>query len=257
MDTALGVSHIIGYGDEGNDTLVGASGTDTLYGGAGDDTMWVTVIGKNELYGGEGNDTLAGSSVSDILSSYSIVDRLYGGDGDDFIYSQVGTSSFAGYGGEGNDKIVGSSDYNLLYGGGGNDELWITPGTGSGNKVLNGDDGDDTLSGGADSGWGDRYYGGAGNDMLYGGAYYQYGGDGNDVFTIIDAGKRCEIYGGTGEDTIYVPNRTADDIDQLFGDLQDQFYSVYFKDGSTLVLKDVETFAVDGKIWQLDPIPFT
>src|SRR5262245_62627765 len=42
----------LGYGQGGNDVIVGGSGNDYLYGGDGDDQLW----------GGDGNDTLYGES---------------------------------------------------------------------------------------------------------------------------------------------------------------------------------------------------
>ena len=119
------------------------------------------------------------------------------------------------YGGRGNDKLTGNSGKDILLGGDGHDVL--SGGSGNdilggnaGNDVLHGGDGDDTLNGGSGN---DTLNGDAGNDTLIGGAGNDFlsGGDGND-FMNGGAGHDA-LHGGTGNDNM---NGGAGD-DKLYG----------------------------------------
>jgi Ca2+-binding RTX toxin-like protein len=131
-------------GDNGNDTIVGGSGNfRLLYGGAGNDSMVCGNGVQTWLYGGFGNDTLSEGNYG--------AGQVLGEEGDDWLISFMGGA---------------------LSGGTGNDTLLLS---GSGN----GDDGNDSLVGGAQLG---QISGGAGNDTLIGGIGGQslVGGAGND-----------------------------------------------------------------------------
>lgn len=149
--------------------------------------------------------------------------NFYGNDGDD-----IQSNPFVNYyGGDGADLLKGTAGANSLYGGEGNDVLGgsvaifdtDTTGTGtaddpithkgtappSGNDILEGGSGVDSIHGFDGD---DVIDGGQGNDggvMLgSGGLYFKaglYGGDGNDV--IYGGGGNDEIYGGLGQDELY------------------------------------------------------
>jgi len=98
-----GNSDDYGFGDAGNDTILGWNGNDILDGWTGNDT----------LYGEAGNDTLWG---------YTGNDTLYGGANNDTLYGEAGYDKL--YGGTGNDTLYGGTSYDDLYGGTGVDQLW-------------------------------------------------------------------------------------------------------------------------------------
>jgi len=74
------------YGDQGNDTLLGAVGDDSLDGGTDNDV----------LSGREGDDTLRGGSGNDTLVGGSGADTLDGGSGNDSLSGISGNDSFDG-----------------------------------------------------------------------------------------------------------------------------------------------------------------
>ncbi len=236
-------------GDDGNNELVGNSGNDTLNGGAGNDT----------LNGGAGNDTLAGGTGDDVY----VFNR---GDGSDTINDE-GSRAAGATPAQGGDVIkfgVGISLVNLVFWRDGDDLIiyvrdagdpdqslarvtdiirienwqaadnrieWLTFADGShfnlsrqtihplrfsifggaGNDMLHGGAAEDTLNGGAGN---DRLEGNNGNDVLNGGAGNDRleGDDGNDVLNGGAGNDRLE-----GDDGNDVLNGGAGD-DRLFGD---------------------------------------
>jgi Ca2+-binding RTX toxin-like protein len=154
----------------GNDVVYGLNGNDTLAGGAGDDSLdgW---SGDDLLLGGAGNDTLQGGGNGD---------TMYGGSGDDVYYVDysgdvISEEHAVGVDDGGYDKVLSSVSYTLtahveeldLIG---SDHL---SGTGnaldnyiygnSGNNLLTGLDGNDTLD--TSAGGKDTLWGGAGDDL--------------------------------------------------------------------------------------------
>lgn len=99
------------YGQEGNDTLIGANFTDSLYGGIGDDIINGN-SGNDTLWGDKGNDSLNGGSGHDYLNGNSGNDTLIGGSGNDLL---VGT------------YLVGNAEpgQDVLLGGTGADRFWF------------------------------------------------------------------------------------------------------------------------------------
>lgn len=78
---------VIGFGDAGNDILIGGAGNDLLLGGAGNDI----------LNGGLGNDQLEGGAGLDTLYGGAGNDRLDGGVGDgqkDVLWGGTGADIF-------------------------------------------------------------------------------------------------------------------------------------------------------------------
>ena len=126
------------------------------------------------------------------------------------------TGTFTLTGGSGADKLIAVDATSIIFGGGGDDQIW---GRGDNTDELHGEEGNDTLIGGlgndklyGDAG-GDELMGGYGNDTLYGGAGNDilrgetgddrlYGGDGDDIFH--DDWGQDEYFGGAGNDTLEI-----------------------------------------------------
>jgi Ca2+-binding RTX toxin-like protein len=152
-------------GDAQNNVLIGNAGDDTLSGGAGDDT----------LSGGLGNDTLDGGTGTDRVVEQGDVDfnlsnAKLTGLGTDTLTSIEKATLIGGASANTISATSFSGDV-ILDGQGGNDRL----SGGSGNSILIGGAGDDTLNGGTAAslligGTGtDRLGGTSGNDMLIAG----------------------------------------------------------------------------------------
>ncbi|WP_310446220.1 calcium-binding protein [Thiobacillus sp.] len=201
--------------------LSGSYGSDTLDGG----------LGADILKGWGGNDTYIVDNVGDVVSETSTVATEI-----DTVQSSVtytlganlenltltGTESLEGTGNALANVLRGNGSSSILYGLDGNDTLYAGDGDeaygGAGNDTLvaqntlawaylSGEDGDDTLTGGAGSG---SYSGGLGNDTITGGAGYNYlwGDDaygattgGNDL--ILGGASIDNVWGGYGNDTLY------------------------------------------------------
>jgi Ca2+-binding RTX toxin-like protein len=177
-------------GDAGNDLITGGPSADQIFGGPGND----------ELHGGEGGDHLHGDEGNDLLdggggdgasrtqpgyaagAAQIYVDELDGGPGADVLHGGGGDFDRADYtsrrapvsvtlDGVANDGEAGegdlvASDVEDVYGG-------------SGNDVLVGNGGPNTL------------VGGAGNDVIDGGGGYQdsaAGDNGDDTILLRDGG---------------------------------------------------------------------
>lgn len=193
---------VTGYGDAGNDRLLGGGGNDAFVGGDGNDTI-SGKAGVDWIYGLAGNDGLAGGDGADVI---------YGNTGVDWIYGQNGNDSLIGdsdpdviYGGEGHDGIAGLGGDDRLIGG---DQSFGSPGYFD-NDTIYGGDGNDVVVGATGD---DLIFGEAGHDWIDGGDsdLYDlnglYGGDGNDF---IRGGHR--IYGGAGDDVLW-GNQWLDDV---------------------------------------------
>lgn len=184
---------MIGQGSDGDDSLSGRSGNDWLDAIGGDDQL-SGGTGDDRLDGGPGDDTIYGGAGNDDLSGSIGDDSLSGGAGDDRINGGGGRDEI--YGGTGDDALHGLLDDDLLIGG-------------SGQDVLHGGLGADILDG--VSGEGAPYFdylnGGAGNDVLLGGAFDNMnGGTGEDIFVVqagADGPAILEDFDGT-QDTLAV-----------------------------------------------------
>ena len=251
------------YGGDGNDYLDGGLGNDVLYGEAGQDTL----LGGQEndlldggaandgLFGGLGDDTLLGGAGDDTLTGGSGADLLNGGDGIDtasYLTSLAGIVAYLSYpayntgdaqgdtyfsienleGSQFGDALFGDSQYNHLWGLGGDDYL---DGLG-GNDTLEGglgndtykidtlattiieypEQGIDTVNSSIDYALGANLenlnllegtaaFTGIGNELsntISGNSYSNYidGGDGNDILYGYAGGDT--IFGGNGDDWI-------------------------------------------------------
>lgn len=207
------------YGEAGNDMLIGGSGHDSIYGGIGQDTIDAG-DGSDVIYGQDGNDTIDGGAGMDTISGQDGNDTIdggadndviTGGDGDDTISGNLGVDNLDGgngsdfvdytfsamnwnvdlttelastnFGvipesvrnfegarmGSGNDVVRGTTGANSLYGGAGNDELRGL----AGNDWLDGEGGNDVLNGGL------------GDDFLIGGSGYDIASYADDLAGVL------------------------------------------------------------------------
>ena len=205
-------------GGGGDDTLVGGSGFDMLNGQGGNDSL-VAGDGDDRLYGGSGNDWLEGGSGDDrIKGNGGNLDTLVGGLGDDELIGGGGTGDVAWetldgdlvlvdgqLSGVGTDTLSTVETVELVGGAGNN----VLDASGySGDVILRGEGGDDTLLAGAGS---DLLDGGDGNDQLEAGAGADVvrGGDGTDSLDggagndlLQGQGDEDRLGGGSGDDTL-------------------------------------------------------
>ncbi|WP_424989957.1 hypothetical protein [Fluviibacterium sp. S390] len=203
LDGASVLTALTLFGREGNDTISGGFANDLLFGGSGNDTI-TGGASTDQLFGGSGADRMDGGDESDfyVIDGFdTITDSGTRGFDKAQINDAGGTSvTLTGWSGveringfTGDDTIDGSSQTTglLLFGDDGDDTLT----GGAGNDVLIGGNGDDTLSG---MGGNDVLLGNAGNDTFDGGA-------GNDILYIGENGD-VVFDGGAGFDKAVVSN---------------------------------------------------
>jgi len=222
-DTLKDVENVIGSGRDdvliGNDAgnlLIGGAGNDVLQGGRGDD-MLDGGDGNDHLTGGDGDDHLAGGEGADIIDggeghdtvSYSdasegvVIDLISGvvrgGEADGDVLRSIENVT-----GSDHDDVIAGDDHaagNIVFGGGGNDQLF-------------GRGGDDHLEGGAGA---DLIDGGEGNDTAI------YLGSTGGVAIDLAAGSAS---GGDAEGDVLrgIENVTGgDQADTLRGDAGSNF----------------------------------
>ncbi|HAA52172.1 MAG TPA: hypothetical protein DCE43_20815 [Planctomycetaceae bacterium] len=214
-------------GGEGNDEIHGNTGNDSVTGGAGDDHLvWSPGEANDTPSGGAGFDTLEieGSSGDD---SYTIRKTSGGGakaqitNGSHTLTLGSSVEVITLTMGDGNDTVnidtlKGVSGTLLaIYGEGGNDTLTANDvSIGTVRILLDGGDGDDTISGSAGD---DSLYGGDGADLISGenGDDTVEAGLGDDL--VYGNGGNDQIDGGDGNDTIE-GNTGNDHLTGDFGD---------------------------------------
>jgi Ca2+-binding RTX toxin-like protein len=202
-----------GYGNEGNNLLIGNALANELTGGPGHDTIRGEA-GDDTLQGGSGDDLLIGGDGAGDWVSYADLSE-FGLDvtvnlNSSLAVGAAGSDQLQGIEhvmtGAGNDQVYGNGWANNLSAGAGADGLWGEAGA----DTLDGGEQDDTLLGGSDGdllagGVGrDSMAGDAGNDTLDGGAGADTmaGGAGNDVYFFIDSQDQIIETAGGGQDTI-------------------------------------------------------
>jgi Ca2+-binding RTX toxin-like protein len=230
-------------GSGGDDLLFGMAGADTLLGGAGNDTI-EGGEGDDYIDGGAGNDTLQGGAGQNLylLQTGSNQDTVQSNPFDSIAATDIvlvpeaiglNNIEFIRDGADVLFRIKGTTDSIRFKGVMANDGVFTSYSfgfrTANGTTtldvnalklaLLNGDTGDDTLTGYATN---DTMTGGLGNDNLDGlaGNDNLDGGDGND-----------RLYGGTGNDTLTggTGNDSVDGglgADNLAGGLGDDSYVV-------------------------------
>ena len=147
------------FGDDGADSLSGNAGNDSLDGGADNDVL-TGGDGADTLQGGAGNDRLSDDTEANLPNGS---DLLMGGAGNDLITSSGTADTLDG--GDDNDTLSSSNDVSAtLIGGAGNDSLSVT--VQYARVLMQGGEGNDTLTThGLDAGF-DTLDGGAGNDVV-------------------------------------------------------------------------------------------
>ncbi|MDV6029537.1 MAG: hypothetical protein F9B45_05405 [Phycisphaera sp. RhM] len=176
-------------GQGGNDRLVAGGGFAELRGGDGNDTL-LAGAGGITAYGGAGNDLIVGATASDNLFGEAGEDRLEGGEGDDLLDGGDGRDLLVGD--DGDDRLFGGNGEDNLFGGRGNDLLRGE----AGDDLLRGEQGDDTVIGGLGA---DELDGSVGFDILVGDVATVTG----QVVTGHSGSGRDLLSGGRGNDLIY------------------------------------------------------
>jgi Ca2+-binding RTX toxin-like protein len=187
---------------------------------------WTGAGAADMVTGGVNADALMGGGGSDTLDGGNAKDTVDGGSGDDLVFALRGQGADTLAGGTGDDRLVldlsdstgplgvtdwyGNSDATFLFGAGGTTAFQgferLTFRAGSGNDVITGGDALTPLivPRGAQNGFGDRLYGGAGNDLLDGreGRDALYGEAGNDQLVWSVGGDIMD--GGAGDDLLWI-----------------------------------------------------
>ncbi len=217
-------------GGPGNDELIGDRGSDTVQGGSGNDIIWggLREYSAEQLTAGfvhplgyDATKTFVELDpiVPQIVSGFSIAgvfddgpdlllgeagfDIIFGGGGADDIDGGAGPSYIDG--GAGDETIVGGSGPDVIRGGDGNDEI-----NGGGHlDFLFGDAGNDILKGDAgvgadDQTYGQKLFGGPGNDLLFAFAATV------DAADVVEKNKLGDYLDG------------GDGADELFGNLRQE-----------------------------------
>ncbi len=205
------------FGGSGNDSLIGGAGNDLVNGEAGNDLAFGG-DGDDIVLGGGGDDTLSGEAGNDDLRGQGQDDVLTGGRGDDSIDGGDGadlltesdnvdfTLTDVSLVGAGSDQLANIETVELS---GGFSANLIDASAFSGNTILRGLAGADTLIGGSGDdiliGYAghDSLVGNDGNDTLLGsaGGDTLVGGDGNDRLRG-QGGSQDLLIGGDGDDDL-------------------------------------------------------
>ena len=197
------------------------------------------------LSNGSNDLEMNGSAYDDTITNSGNYVTIWANGGNDYIAHYY-------YGG----------DYNVIYGGAGNDTIYNM----HFRNLIDGESGNDYIFNQDHGVWGynhsveDTIYGGAGNDTIideYNLKNLIYGGAGNDFISILggQAHGQETISGGTGNDTIYLNNQSIRDFGNVYlyenGDGNDIIYylssydtinlgsTIYssVKSGSNVILK--------------------
>ena len=248
-------------GGAGNDMMHGGEGHDSLEGGGGNDTMRGG-MGHDRIEGGPGNDMIYGDKGNDDILGGGGNDMLYGGEGTDSIMADGGADFANGnqgmdtiHGGDGNDTLRGGRDNDMIDGDAGDDMIYGDKGADTldgmrgadtiygDNMMSSPDHTGDSIVGGMEEEWGDitdklalvesasagkivygdKLYGGAGNDTIRGGNEGNSDGDSTAsvTFEYPSGGQSAKFMfihgnmldGGAGNDMLF----GADGRDTLMG----------------------------------------
>ena len=147
------------WGDGGNDRLDGGYEADQVHGGAGDDII-TNLGGDDVIFGEDGNDVInlgtgivlaLGGRGNDFIMTGSVAGEIIAGEGNDFLVGNIGADALSGN--EGDDWIEGGAGFDGITGDNGNPVVGLA--TIGGNDVMNGQGGNS------------RYFGQAGDDILF------------------------------------------------------------------------------------------
>jgi Ca2+-binding RTX toxin-like protein len=203
-------------GGDGVDLITGGDGNDVLDGGGGDDRV-VGDRGTDTLRGGEGNDALVwnngdGTDVADGDAGFDRVE-INGSPtaGDALTVRPNGARAAI----DRTNLVPFTVDFTAealaVSGGGGNDQLTVSPGLPGLLVAADGGSGNDTLTGAEEN---DALVGGSGNDTLTGGGGSDLldGQEGDDMLFARD-GLGDLVRGGTGTDSAQTDALTVDAVD--------------------------------------------
>jgi Ca2+-binding RTX toxin-like protein len=185
-------------GDAGDDRLVGDRGTDTLSGGDGDDALvWNNGDGSDVMNGDAGADAVeinGAPTAGDIFTAAPNAGRV--------LFTRTNLVPFT---------VDFAAEALAVNGGGGDDQLTVSPGLQGLLVTADGGSGNDLLSGADEA---DSFVGGAGNDTLTGGGGSDLldGQDGDDRLLARD-GHGDLVRGGTGADSAQTDALTVDAVD--------------------------------------------
>jgi Ca2+-binding RTX toxin-like protein len=174
-------------GTTGNDNISSSANYDSLYGITGNDTLGSSVVGFDYWDGGQGNDYLYAQWGSQAFGTFN------GGDGNDSIQmGNYSTTTNTVYTGSGNDTVESAAHYGLtdisqdkIFLGDGNDLVWGS----NGNSF---------------------YVAGTGTDTIH-------MGNGNDSVWADTGALNTQIYEGSGSSQIWIGDRGASTLTQIFG----------------------------------------
>jgi RTX calcium-binding nonapeptide repeat (4 copies) len=157
------------------------------------------------ITGTDGNDELVSQANGDVVNGLGGNDTLEAGHNNVTLNGDDPDNTLV----SGDDSLTSYGNNNVLNGGPGNDSLNV--GDPVLNNILNGDDGDDTLTGNFYS---DTLNGGADNDLLVGNQGDDVlNGDGGDD-RLLGGGGKDTLNGGAGNDEL-VGGADADDVFQF------------------------------------------
>lgn len=219
------------FGADGDDVLYGGAGADRMFGGAGHDTASYAYargglrihlsqpkLGTSDAAGDVlvGIENVEGSRFADTITGNRANNAIFGGAGDDVMYLSGGADSFFG----------GSGDNDSLYLGRSAAQVSLFTGEGSGGITLHGIENlfgsarSDTMTGNLAA---NKIAGLSGDDILsgFGGNDFLIGGDGND-----------KLFGGRGDDRL-VGGAGADKLSGGSG--RNQFIYNAPKEGGDLI----------------------
>ena len=185
-------------GDVGDDRLVGDRGTDTLSGGDGDDALvWNNGDGSDVMNGDAGADAVeinGAPTAGDIFTAAPNAGRV--------LFTRTNLVPFT---------VDFAAEALAVNGGGGDDQLTVSPGLPGLLVTADGGSGNDLLTGADEA---DSFVGGAGNDTLTGGGGSDLldGQDGDDRLLARD-GHGDLVRGGTGTDSAQTDALTVDAVD--------------------------------------------
>ncbi|WP_281984165.1 Hint domain-containing protein [Thalassorhabdomicrobium marinisediminis] len=205
--------------DNGDAILPGDTGDDDLIYGYGGDDSIDAGAGADEVYGGTGNDTIQGGAGNDTVFGDSGDDTLRGGAGDDTLFGGAGSDTFVLGEGFGNDTLTGGEDT-------GPADIDVIDASGMTSDVTLTFTGDEagTLSDGANTATFSEMelvVLGSGNDTVIGGASddHVFAGAGDDTMSGGLGADR--LYGGAGNDTI-----TFSEGDEIYGGAGDDIFTL-------------------------------
>ena len=217
--TLGGSSTVVATAAESNNTIKVTGDYSVINLGASTGTNVVEATGNNiVLTGSVGNDTVTVIGNNDIVN--------LGQGGNDVVNLTGDKASITT--GAGNDTINFSGSNGIISTGAGNDEINITDGANgavSTGNMINAGDGNDLILALTCTG-NNIYYGGNGNDMIFGGLGKDtiYGNAGNNI--LVGSRGQDTITGGTGKNILIgnvssgLADKSEAQLRQLFTDLQ-------------------------------------